>query len=81
MALKNGWIPGNISEGEENVHKYRNAWVFSANFDCHFVIQRMECATRNSGERQGAEEGCYIPELYGKFIIFLGHFDFITHLL
>lgn len=28
-----------------------------------FFIQRMECATRNSGERQGAEEGCYMPEL------------------
>lgn len=28
-----------------------------------FLIQRMECATRNSGERQGAEEGCYMPEL------------------
>lgn len=70
LALKNGWIPGNISEGEENVHKYWKAWVFSANFDCHFVIQRMVCATRNSGERQGAEEGCYIPELSMANLLF-----------
>ena len=70
MALKNGWIPGGISEGEENVHKYRKAWVFSANFDCLFFIQRMECATRYSVERQGAEEGGYIPELSRTHLLF-----------